>query len=146
VGENSAGEIPMNDFVAGGRYTENLDTRARVERHWKALEAGNLDDERLLYHEDAILEYPQSGETIVGRDNIRASRAAAPPLSLIKAKTIIGQDDLWVTEYTLTQSGEQTFAVSIMEFRDRSVCRETLYFAPPFAAPAWRAPWVGKRD
>jgi hypothetical protein len=32
--------------------------------------------------------------------------------------------------------------VSIMEFADDKVTRETQYFADPFPAPAWRAQWV----
>ncbi|MDR3467367.1 MAG: nuclear transport factor 2 family protein [Xanthobacteraceae bacterium] len=135
----------MNDFVDGDRFEENLDTRALVERHWKALESGNLDTEHWFYHHDAVLEYPQSGEVIVGRDNIKASRAAGPPRCIVKAKTVIGQDDLWVTEYTLSQDGKLAFAVSIMEFRDRKVSRETFYFADPLQAPAWRAQWARKQ-
>jgi hypothetical protein len=36
--------------------------------------------------------------------------------------------------------------VSIMEFRDDKVARETQYFADPFVAPAWRAQWVERMD
>ncbi len=129
----------MNDFVDGDRFEENLDTRAHVERHWKTLESGDLDTEHWFYHHDAVLEYPQSGELIVGRDNIKASRAAGPRRTILKAKTVIGQDDLWVTEYTASLDGKLTFAVSIMEFRDRKVIHETIYLADPLLPPAWRA-------
>lgn len=135
----------MNDFSVGGSYEENIDTRALLDRHWKALEAGNLDSEHWFYHADAVLDYPQSGERIVGCDNIRASRAAGPRRSDLKVKCMIGQQDLWVTEYTVQFDGQRTFAVSIMEFRDGKVIHETLYLADAFPPPPWRAPFVGAK-
>jgi len=36
--------------------------------------------------------------------------------------------------------------VSIMEFRDGKVTRETQYFADPFGPPAWRAQWVERME
>ena len=55
---------------------------------------------------------------------------------------MIGEGDLWVTEYTITYQGKPAFTVSIMEFRDGKVVHETQYFADPFEAPAWRKQWV----
>jgi hypothetical protein len=135
----------MNDFVAGDGYEENVDTRALLDRHWKTLEAGKLDTEHWFYHDNAVLAYPQSGETIVGRDNIRASRAAGPRRSNLKVKSVIGQGDLWVTEYALLHDEERTFAVSIMEFRDGKVIHETLYLADPFPPPLWRTRFVSAK-
>jgi len=37
--------------------------------------------------------------------------------------------------------GRPVPTISIMEFRDGKVAHETQYFADPFEAPAWRAPW-----
>jgi hypothetical protein len=37
-------------------------TRARIEQHWQAPESGDVDTEHAIYAEDAILDYPQSGE------------------------------------------------------------------------------------
>jgi hypothetical protein len=54
----------------------------------------------------------------------------------------VGEGDLWVTEYVIRYEGQSVQTVSIMEFRDGKVSRETQYFAEPFDAPAWRAQWV----
>jgi hypothetical protein len=40
--------------------------------------------------------------------------------------------DLWVTEYVLSYDGRPSYTVSIMEFRDGKVGRETQYFGDPF--------------
>jgi len=57
-------------------------------------------------------------------------------------RRIIGTGDLWVTEYVLSYDGRPSFTVSIMEFRDGKVVRETQYFGDPFEPGASRAQWV----
>ena len=80
-----------------------------------------------------MLEYPQSGERIRGRRNIRESRAAQPNTKRFSVRRIVGVGDLWVTEYILTYDGVPSYVVSIMEFRDGLVARETQYFYDAFA-------------
>ena len=91
-----------------------------LNAHWRASAAGDLDAEHDIYEDDAICDYPQSGERILG----------------------VG--DLWITEYTINYQGRPAFTVSIMEFRNGKVVHETQYFADPFEAPAWRSEWVQK--
>jgi hypothetical protein len=55
---------------------------------------------------------------------------------------MIGNGDLWITEYTITYQDRQAYTVSMMEFRNGKVVHETQYFADPFEAPAWRRQWV----
>ena len=52
---------------------------------------------------------------------------------------IIGDGDLWVTEFVLSYDGVPSYTVSIMEFRDGLVAHETQYFADPFDAAPSRA-------
>ncbi len=85
---------------------------------------------------------PQSGERIRGRINIQITRTRQPSNKRFVVRRIMGHGDLWVTEYVLTYDGRPSYTVSIMEFRDGKVARETQYFADPFEAAAWRAQWV----
>jgi ketosteroid isomerase-like protein len=50
------------------------DIRARIQQHWDASERGDVDTEHAIYAEDAILDYPQSGERFRGRSKIQAQR------------------------------------------------------------------------
>ncbi len=94
-------------------------------------------------HDNAILDYPQSGERICGRRNIMGLRAHHPAKpSGFQVRRVLGREDLWITEYIITYQGKPTFTVSIMEFRDGKVMHETQYSADPFEAPVWRAQWV----
>ncbi len=121
---------------------EDREIRAALDRHWAASDANDLEAEHDIYREDAVLEYPQSGERIRGRRNILLSRAAQPNLKRFTVRRIIGAGDLWVTEYDLSYDGRPSFTVSIMEFLAGKVARETQYFADPFEPGPSRAQWV----
>ena len=57
---------------------EDRDIRAALDRHWAASDANDFEGEHQIYREDAVLEYPQSGERIRGRRKIQSSRVAQP--------------------------------------------------------------------
>ena len=116
--------------------------RAAQDRHRAATDAGDVDAEHQIYRADAVLDYPQSGERIRGRRDIQASRAALPNRKRFTVWRIVGAGDLWVTEFVLSYDGRPSYAVSIMEFVEGAVARETRYFADPFAPGASRAQWV----
>ena len=116
--------------------------RAALDRHWAASDANDLEPEHDIYCEDAVLEYPQSGERIRGRRDILSSRAAQPNFKRFTVRRITGAGELWVTEYVLTYDGRPSYTVSIMEFRDGKVARETQYFGDPFEPGSSRAQWV----
>ena len=67
-GWKRAWEIEMDDRAM----------RAALQRHWDASDAGDFEAEHDIYHEDAMLDYPQSGERIRGRRKIQESRFAQP--------------------------------------------------------------------
>jgi ketosteroid isomerase-like protein len=118
------------------------EVRAALDRHWAASDAGDFETEHDIYLEDAVLEYPQSGERIRGRRNIQITRTNQPSDKHFMARRIIGSGDLWITEYILTYDGKPSYTVSIMEFSGDKVARETQYFADPFEPGASRAQWV----
>ena len=103
--------------------------RMALQRHWDASDANDFNVEHEIYREDAVLEYPQSGERIRGRNNIQESRFVQPNKKRFTVRRIIGSGDLWVTEFVLAYDGIPSYAVSIMEFREGLVAKETQYFA-----------------
>ena len=121
---------------------EDRDIRAALDRHWAASDANDFETEHDIYREDAVLDYPQSGERIRGRRNIQSSRAAQPNQKRFTVKRITGCGNLWVSEYILTYDGTPTYTVSVMEFIDGRVAHETQYFGDAFEPGASRAQWV----
>jgi hypothetical protein len=117
--------------------------REVLDVHWRASAVGDADAEHEIYDDDAVCDYPQSGERIVGRKNLQALRSHHPGKpSGFDVKRILGGGDLWITEYVINYQGKPAFTVSIMEFSNGKVVHETQYFADPFEAPAWRRQWV----
>jgi len=113
--------------------------RQALQRHWDASDAGDFEVEHEIYREDAVLDYPQSGERIRGRRNIQQSRLLQPNKKRFTVRRMIGSGDLWVTEFVLTHDGVPSYTVSIMEFREGQVASETQYFAAPFEPAPSRA-------
>jgi len=123
--------------------TDERAIRRAIDAHWAASAAGDQTAEHAIYHDDAVCEYPQSGEVIRGRGNLQALRSHHPGKpSGFQVRRITGSGALWVTEYMISYEGKLAFTVSIMEFVGDKVAHESQYFADPFDAPAWRAPWV----
>jgi len=113
--------------------------RQALERHWAASDASDFQVEHEIYREDAVLEYPQSGERLRGRRNIQESRFVQPNKKRFAVRKIVGSGELWITEFILSYDDIPSYAVSIMEFREGLVAHETQYFAEPFDPAPSRA-------
>lgn len=120
----------------------DADIRAALQRHWLASDANDFAQEHAIYADHALLEYPQSGERILGRQNIQASRMAQPDSKRFTVRRTLGGGALWITELVMTYGEKPFHVVSIMEFEAGLVVRETQYFAEPFSPGASRARWV----
>jgi ketosteroid isomerase-like protein len=127
--------------MASGGTNEIDDAKIHqlLDRHWAASDAGDFDTEHDIYRDDAVLEYPQSRERIRGRHNIQQSRALQPNAKRFEVRRMVGTASLWVSEFVLSYDGRPSYCVSVMEFVDGKVARETQYFSDPFAPGASRA-------
>src|SRR5207237_877032 len=119
---------------------DGQDNRLLLERYL----AGLLDPEQeyALRQEDVVIDMPQSGERIRGRDNMKAMQEAYPGPPTITVHRIVGSGEVWVVEGRSDYGGRIYYVANILEFHEGKIIRETRYYADPFEAPAWRAPWV----
>jgi hypothetical protein len=97
--------------------------------------------------DDYIMEMPQSGETIRGRDNMRRFHEAYPNTPSIRLRRVLVRKGLWIVEGVNDYGGGQAsdFAM-ILELKDGRIWRDRRYYAEPFEAPEWRARWVERVD
>ena len=121
---------------------DDADVRNLIQRHWVAADSNDFVSEHEIYHEDAVLEYPQSRERLRGRQKIQASREAQPNNKRFSVRRIIGGGDVWISEFILTYDGRPTYSISIMEFTNGKVAKETQYFGDPFEPGSSRAQFV----
>lgn len=128
--------------------------RASVELDLEALAA--------LRHPDWMVMWPQSGERVTSSDSfaeiIRSTPGGSPRTDVERivggedrwvvtpGNTVIrvaGTGDAWWAEWIVTYpDGQPYHCVDLLELRDGRVYREVVYWAPPFAAPDWRRPFV----
>jgi hypothetical protein len=94
------------------------------------------------YHDDVVVEFPQSGERILGKKNIYELREHYTAKLSFKILRMRGEGNLWITELIITYDGRPVYVVTVMEFREGKIAHETHYYADPFEPPEWRSQWV----
>lgn len=115
--------------------------RAMLTQHFEYA-SSDPDLAHEMYHDDAVLDFPQSGERFVGVENFREWRSNYPAPTTPEFQEIRGGDDVWVAELTISyDQGPKNFGVSILEFRGEKIARESIYVAEGWEPPGWRAQW-----
>ena len=117
---------------------------------------------------DAVFEFPQSGETFDGLANIRGQFENYPGMDeavnqFLELSDIVGGTEYGLTPtYTLVEiegsgtrgtffarvrypDGSHWWAVNLYELRDGLIVRCRLFFAPELEPPDWRAPFRTER-
>jgi len=135
-----------------------------VSRYGAASAAHDVPALTALRHPDWSVYWPQSGERVHTSEafaEIIANYPGGAPATEITrvvgsedqwvvtagntVMRVAGSGDFWWSEWKLTYpTGEVYLVVDLIELRDGLVHRETVYWAAPFEAPAWRAPWVDR--
>src|SRR5262245_21942944 len=146
-------------------------TREVVELYARAMYEADAKTLDTILAEDITEEYPQSGERIRGKANLRAIIQNYPGVDArgwegrSKIEKVVGEEDRWVTgpdcralrivgtgdHFTLQgrikyPDGSVWHLVSLVELRNGKIFRLTSYFGAPFEAPAWRAKWVERTE
>lgn len=115
-----------------------------IERLIQGLNDKNIAVMDEVFLDDAIMDWPQSGERIVGAENRRGIYGSEQPLPTITPRRMLCQGDLVVAEASLNYDGPTYMTVFIFELKDGKIAKETAYWTEPFPAPEWRSKWVEK--
>lgn len=114
-----------------------------IKRLIKCINEGQIEVMDELFHEDAVMDWPQSGEQVIGGDNRRAIYKSFPKLPKITPRRMVSSGDLVVAEATLDYGGPKPYkTVFIFELVNGKIAKETAYWSEAFDAPEWRAKWV----
>jgi hypothetical protein len=115
--------------------------RAMLTQHFE-FAGSDPEHAHAMYHDDAVLEFPQSGERFVGLENMKEWRAAYPAETSVEFREVRGEGNFWVVEISISyDGGTPSFGVSILEFRDEKIACESIYVAEGWDAPESRARW-----
>jgi hypothetical protein len=100
-------------------------------------------DEYEIRHEDYVMEMPQSGERIRGREAMRRMQENFPNPPSGTIRRVVGADRTWVLEGVNDYGDEVWRMIAVFELaEDGRILLDTRYYTQPFEAPAWRAPFV----
>ena len=117
--------------------------RATVDSLVAAINARDLAALDVVFTDDVVMEWPQSGERIRGNAKRREVYSRFPSLPKVTPRHVTGSGDLWVLEASLDYGdGDPYLGVFVFQLRDGLIARETAYWSKPFPAPDWRAAWV----
>lgn len=106
------------------------------------LSGSDSEQAHAMYHEDAVLEFPQSGERFEGVENFREWRSNYPAVTSYEIRRVRGGGSVWVAELEVSYDGAPPMhGVSILELRDDKIARESIYVAEGWEPPEWRAKW-----
>ena len=143
-------EADREECGMGSRQVPNLEEMdAQQARSLLEKLAADLspEEEYAIRHEDYVMEMPQSGECIRGREKMREFQEAYPTPPSIQLRRVLVRDGLWVVEGVNDYGDGQVFeVVLIIELRDGKMWRDRRYYAEPFEAPEWRVQWVERME
>jgi hypothetical protein len=103
---------------------------------------GDVTNAHEIYHDDAVLEFPQSGERFEGVDAFTAWRSQYPAEVTFRIRRTVIFEDFSVVELSGSyDGGPEMLGVQMLDFRGDKVIRERIYVTESWEAPQWRAPW-----
>ena len=116
-----------------------------LSRYVRAIGERDYDAIREIFSDDVVVEWPQSGERVVGKEaciNIFANYPGGSP-KFVALRRVMGSGDVWLSEAEMDYpGGERWITVGAFEFRDGKIVHEVDWFTQPFPAPEWRMQWL----
>jgi limonene-1,2-epoxide hydrolase len=124
------------------------ENRRVVEQFWATMNTNDFRAAAAWLHEDYVLDWPQSGERIRGRQNFVAVNTHYPAAGRwhFTVNRLIADEQGVATEVTVTDGVTTARAITFSEVRDGKIVRQTEYWPDPFEAAAWRAQWVERME
>jgi ketosteroid isomerase-like protein len=118
--------------------------RQIVERFWQLMNTNDWHAVAALLHDEYVLDWPQSGERIRGRDNFVAINAAYPAAGpwRFTVHHLVADETGAASDVGVTDSAVDARVASFFEVRDERIWRVTEFWPDPFEAGPWRAQWV----
>lgn len=124
-----------------------MNNREILEAFWKTMEGNDFYAAAKLLHDDYVLEWPQSGEQIHGRDNFAAINTAYPAEGkwTFQINHILSEGDQVVTDVSVSDGKLHDRCITFSTIRDGMIHKQIEFWPEAFEAPEWRAHWVKRK-
>jgi len=106
-----------------------------VERFWELMASNDFRSVGSVLADNFVLDWPQSGERIRGRDNYAAMNEQYPAKGrwTFTINRIVGNDDEAVSDVSVTDGFQKARAISFFTVRETQIERMVEYWPEPFA-------------
>jgi ketosteroid isomerase-like protein len=117
-----------------------------VEQFWKAMQSNDFSAVGELLHEEYLLEWPQSGERVRGRENFVAINENYPAHGRweFTVHRILAEGDEVVSDVDVTDGVIRGRVITFSRIQDGKILHQTEFWPDPFKAADWRSEWVEK--
>ena len=117
-----------------------------VEKFWAAMQTNDFKAAGGFLHDDYVLEWPQSGERIRGRENFVAVNTNYPAYGRweFTIHRILAEGNEVVSDVGVTDGVVTGRAITFSTIRDGKIMHQIEFWPDPFEPPEWRAEWVEK--
>lgn len=122
----------------------NYNSKRVVEQFWEAMQANDFRAAGELLDDEYVLEWPQSGERVRGRENFVAINEKYPAHGRweFSIHRILAEGDEAVSDVDVTDGVIRGRVITFSTIRDGKILHQTEFWPDPFAPASWRAPWV----
>jgi limonene-1,2-epoxide hydrolase len=117
-----------------------------LENFWETMATNDFYAVAKLLHDDYILEWPQSGERIRGRDNFAAINTFYPTEGTwtFKINHLAADGEMVVTDVNVSDGKKNDRVITFSTIRNGKIWKQVEFWLEIFEAPAWRTQWVEK--
>ena len=105
-----------------------------MHRFWELMATNDFRSVGALLADDFVLDWPQSGERIRGRDNYAAMNEQYPAHGrwTFVLNRIVGNDQEAVSDVSVSDGVQTARAISFFEIRDEKILKMVEYWPDPF--------------
>ena len=124
----------------------NRSSKRVVEQFWEAMQSNDFRAAGEFLHEEFVLEWPQSGERVRGRQNFVAINQNYPAHGRWEfiIHRILAEGDEAVSDVDVTDGVIRGRVITFSKIRDGNIVHQTEFWPDPFEPADWRAQWVEK--
>lgn len=137
-------------YVSTVSESAGMSTRAveLVQKFWALMKTNDFRSVGSVLADDFVLDWPQSGERIRGRDNYAAMNEEYPANGRweFTVNRIVGNDSEAVSDVSLTDGVQKARAISFFTVRDGKIAKMVEFWPEPFAPLDNRKHLVEKID
>lgn len=124
----------------------NQNSKQVVEQFWGAMQSNDFKAVGEFLHEEYVLEWPQSGERVRGRENFVAINENYPAHGRweFTVHRILAEGDEVVSDVDVTDGVIHGRVITFSTIRDGKIAHQTEFWPAPFEPADWRTQWIEK--